>query len=132
MAAVNIRNLGALVNLGVHFAIKVVSYPFVRLPDRKDVEAAFAPDGVRSVRPDERAIAPAAHRCTACGRCDSVVSSGIPPSLLIPRLGREPPDAAFARGSLGPLREHCEAIMAVCPERVDVRGLLFLVDRAST
>ncbi len=130
MAVVSPSNIQAIAALGVRFVARLVSAPFRRRRRRQEVEQAFAAEGVRSVAPDERARAALTRGCTACGRCDHLAPGAVlPPSLLIPRLGREAQDAPLARDSLAVLREVADDVARVCPEGVDVKGVLWLIDR---
>lgn len=124
MAAVGIKNVGAIVNLGVKFVRRVLTDPFVKRRGREQIEADYAPDGVRSVSPEARELAPATRRCNGCGQCDAVIGEGPAPSLQLVHLGREAADASGAALIAKRLLPHAEAIERVCPEGVAVRVLL--------
>jgi hypothetical protein len=119
----------AMLRLALCFVRHWLRFPFVTRRGLQALRHDYASDGVNLVLPNERATAAATTRCTGCGRCDSLVAEGDPPSLVLLRSGRESADAAFIARRLRALAPYAQAIRAICPENVDVPALILRVER---
>jgi hypothetical protein len=118
------KKVGALLNMALSLLRHSVVV-FLRKRRGLDIiTREFLADGVLPVRAAERARAPQFVACTGCGLCDVLTVADDAPSLLIPRLGREAGDAVLALATAASLRPMAEAVSAMCPEKVDVVGLI--------
>lgn len=129
MGAITVRNLEALVKLGVKLVERAVATPFAKAVSAEDVIAIYKDDRIAAVTEHERLAAPRVRRCTGCGVCDRLADSGPAPSLLVLRLGREGQDAPAVNDAVRRLQPIAEAIRDACPERVDVPALLAAIVR---